>query len=190
LTGYSIGNIGGLGTGVATALGTNVGTAGAPVVNGGALGTPSSGTLTNCTGFPGASNATIYLTGSNVAISSNPASPTSIINTGSIGAAGWVIKISASLPFSNTGAAVVCAAGLSNGSTIVAGGEATGPAANQGEVITLGPVNVTLSAATTFSLLAAANSGNTNALRAPVINTTFSPSMNDKMTSITWERIA
>jgi hypothetical protein len=40
-----------LGTGVATALGVNVGTAGAPVVNGGALGTPSSGTLTNCT-FP------------------------------------------------------------------------------------------------------------------------------------------
>jgi len=39
------------GTGVGTALGTNVGTAGAVVVNGGALGTPSSGTLTNCT-FP------------------------------------------------------------------------------------------------------------------------------------------
>jgi len=43
--------ISGLGTGVATALAVNVGTAGAPVVNGGALGTPSSGTLTNCT-FP------------------------------------------------------------------------------------------------------------------------------------------
>ena len=39
------------GTGVGTALGTNVGTAGAVVVNGGALGTPSGGTLTNCT-FP------------------------------------------------------------------------------------------------------------------------------------------
>jgi hypothetical protein len=36
---------------VATALAVNVGTAGAPVVNGGVLGTPSSGTLTNCT-FP------------------------------------------------------------------------------------------------------------------------------------------
>ena len=41
-----------LGTGVATALGVNVGSAGAPVVNGGALGTPSSGTLTSCTGLP------------------------------------------------------------------------------------------------------------------------------------------
>ena len=42
--------VSGLGTGVATALGVNVGTAGSPVVNGGALGTPSSGTVTNLTG--------------------------------------------------------------------------------------------------------------------------------------------
>ena len=42
------------GTGVATALAINVGTAGAPVVNGGALGTPSGGTLTNATGLPAA----------------------------------------------------------------------------------------------------------------------------------------
>ena len=39
------------GTGVGAALGTNVGSSGAFVTNGGALGTPSSGTLTNCT-FP------------------------------------------------------------------------------------------------------------------------------------------
>ena len=44
--------VSGLGTGVATALAVNVGTAGAPVVNGGALGTPSGGTLTNATGLP------------------------------------------------------------------------------------------------------------------------------------------
>jgi len=42
--------VSGLGTGVATALAVNVGTAGAPVVNGGVLGTPSSGTVTNLTG--------------------------------------------------------------------------------------------------------------------------------------------
>lgn len=41
-----------LGTGVETALAVNVGSAGAHVVNGGALGTPSSGTLTNCAGLP------------------------------------------------------------------------------------------------------------------------------------------
>jgi hypothetical protein len=40
------------GTGVVTALGVNTGSAGAFVVNGGALGTPSSGTLTNCTSVP------------------------------------------------------------------------------------------------------------------------------------------
>jgi hypothetical protein len=39
-----VGDVGGLGTGVATALGIAVGGAGAPVTNGGALGTPSSGT--------------------------------------------------------------------------------------------------------------------------------------------------
>ncbi len=54
---------GNLGTGVDTALGVAVGSAGAFVVNGGALGTPSSGTLTNATGLPfsaiaGATNTT------------------------------------------------------------------------------------------------------------------------------------
>ena len=46
----AVGSITGLGTGVATALAVNVGSAGAIVVNGGALGTPSSGTVTNLTG--------------------------------------------------------------------------------------------------------------------------------------------
>lgn len=46
------------GTGVLTALGVNVGSAGALVVNGGALGTPASGTLTNCTGLPVAGGGT------------------------------------------------------------------------------------------------------------------------------------
>jgi len=41
-----------LGTGVSTALGINVGSAGSFVVNGGALGTPSSGVATNLTGLP------------------------------------------------------------------------------------------------------------------------------------------
>jgi len=40
------------GTGVLTALAVNVGSSGAFVTNGGALGTPSSGTLTSCTGLP------------------------------------------------------------------------------------------------------------------------------------------
>jgi hypothetical protein len=53
LTGLPISTgVSGLGTGVATALAVNVGSAGAAVVNGGALGTPSGGTATNLTGLP------------------------------------------------------------------------------------------------------------------------------------------
>ena len=48
----AVGSITGLGTGVATALAVAVGTAGSFVINGGVLGTPSSGTLTNATGLP------------------------------------------------------------------------------------------------------------------------------------------
>jgi hypothetical protein len=50
VTPLDITGIAGLGTGVATALGVNIGSGGAFVVNGGALGTPSSGTVTNLTG--------------------------------------------------------------------------------------------------------------------------------------------
>jgi len=55
----AIGSITGLGTGVATALGVNVGTAGAFVVNGGALGTPSSGNGSNLTNITATTNANL-----------------------------------------------------------------------------------------------------------------------------------
>jgi trimeric autotransporter adhesin len=48
----AVGSITGLGTGVATALAVNTGSAGAFVLFNGALGTPSSGTLANATGLP------------------------------------------------------------------------------------------------------------------------------------------
>ena len=48
----AVGSITGLGTGVATALAVNTGGAGAVVLFNGALGTPTSGTLTNATGLP------------------------------------------------------------------------------------------------------------------------------------------
>lgn len=48
----AVGSVTGLGTGVATALGNNVGSAGAPVTFNGAGGTPSSITLTNGSGLP------------------------------------------------------------------------------------------------------------------------------------------
>ena len=48
----AVGSITGLGTSVAAALAVAVGSAGAFTTLNGALGTPSSGTLTNCTGLP------------------------------------------------------------------------------------------------------------------------------------------
>jgi len=63
--------ISGFGTGVAAALATNVGSAGAPVVNGGALGTPSSGTLSACTGLPVSSGITGLGTGVAAALAVN-----------------------------------------------------------------------------------------------------------------------
>jgi hypothetical protein len=65
------------GTGVLTALGNNVGSAGAFVVNGGALGTPSSGTLTSCTGLPISTGVSGLGTGVATALA---------VNTGSTGA--------------------------------------------------------------------------------------------------------
>lgn len=70
-------DLSGLGTGVATALGVNVGTAGAFVVNGGALGTPSSGTLSSATGLPISTGVSGLGTGIATALG---------VNTGSAGA--------------------------------------------------------------------------------------------------------
>jgi len=57
-TGFPVAQLSGLGTGVATALAINVGSAGAFVTFNGALGTPSSGTLTNATGLPSVAGTT------------------------------------------------------------------------------------------------------------------------------------
>jgi len=68
-----------IGTGVATALGVNVGTAGAFVVNGGALGTPSSGTVTNLTG-----TASININGTVGATTASTGAFTTVTATGGV----------------------------------------------------------------------------------------------------------
>jgi len=67
------------GTGVVTALGVNTGTAGAFVVNGGALGTPSSGDVTNLTG-----TASININGTVGATTPNTGSFTTLFASGAI----------------------------------------------------------------------------------------------------------
>jgi hypothetical protein len=85
------------GTGILTALGVNVGSAGAPVVNGGALGTPSSGNGSNLTGVVNSiagNNGAFTLTGgitnstnaikrslTEATLQASPADPTSTTST-------------------------------------------------------------------------------------------------------------
>jgi hypothetical protein len=74
------------GTGVLTALGVNTGSAGAFVVNGGALGTPSSGTLTSCTGLPVSTGISGFGTGVATALAANTGSAGAfVINGGALG---------------------------------------------------------------------------------------------------------
>jgi len=75
----AVGSITGLGTGVATALGIAIGSAGAPVTFNGALGTPSSGTVTNLTG-----TASININGTVGATTASTGAFTTVSATGVI----------------------------------------------------------------------------------------------------------
>jgi hypothetical protein len=85
----------GLGTGVPSALNTNVGSAGAFVVNGGALGTPSSGTVTHLTG-----TASININGTVGATTPTTGSFTSLTDSGNLTFTGTGNRITGD--FSNT----------------------------------------------------------------------------------------
>jgi hypothetical protein len=96
--------ISGLGTGVATALAVNVGSAGAFVVNGGALGTPSSGTVTNLTG-----TASININGTVGATTASTGAFTTLSASGNVTLSALT---SGRVPYASTGGLLVDSANL------------------------------------------------------------------------------
>ncbi len=122
----AVGNVTGLGTGVATALAVNVGTGGAVVVNGGVLGTPSSGVATNLTGTASGLTAghvttNANLTGDVTSVGNATTLATVNSNVGSFGSSTAipVITLNAKgLATAASTAAVVAPAGTLSGTTL------------------------------------------------------------------------
>ena len=119
------------GTGVTTALGVNTGSAGAFVVNGGALGTPSSGTVTNLTGtasinINGTVGATTATTGAFTTVSASGVI-TSTVATGTA-----PFTVASTTQVANLNAATAGTAGNVTGTVAIANGgtgKTTAPAA-------------------------------------------------------------
>ena len=122
------------GTGVVTALGVNTGSAGAFVVNGGALGTPLTGTLTNCTGLPISSGVSGLGTGVASALATNTGSSGAfVVNGGALGTPSSgsltnctlipVNQATGTLPVANGGTGTATA--FTTGSVVFAGASGT-----------------------------------------------------------------
>lgn len=127
-TGYTVANLSGAGTGVLTALGVNVGSAGAFVTFNGALGTPSSGTVTNLTGtasinINGTVGATTPAAGTFTAAIANSFVPnsSSVPSNGiylpAANTLGWAINSAAELQLTSTALSPAADGGNSLGTT-------------------------------------------------------------------------
>lgn len=147
----SPGNLSGLGAGVATALGVNVGSAGAFVVFNGALGTPSSGTLTNATGYPASALAGTTLAASVVtsSLTTVGAITTGVWNAGAVTSSSTVKAASASGILLDTAVALNAVGGY----TRLYSPAGTYGLATSGTITFLGgdTVNITNSALSTYA---------------------------------------
>ena len=101
-------------TGVVTALGVNTGTAGAFVVNGGALGTPSSGTVTNLTG-----TASININGTVGATTPAAGTFTSLSDSGNLTFTGTGNRITGDFSNATVANRVMFQTSTANGNTIL-----------------------------------------------------------------------
>ena len=175
------------GTGVLTALAINVGTAGAFVTNGGALGTPSSGTATNLTGTASGLTAGTVTTNANltgpITSTGNATAIASQTGTGST----FVMSVGPTITGSFTATGLVTNADLANASTTVNGQTCTlgGTCTISASAGTITPGTTTIASGTTNGLLydnagvlgnlATANNGVlvTNGSGVPSISTTL-----------------
>jgi hypothetical protein len=92
--------VSGLGTGIATALAVNTGSAGAPVLFNGALGTPTSGTVTNLTG-----TASININGTVGATTPSTVAATTVSTTGNVTLGGGADLFNGSVRISDSASA-------------------------------------------------------------------------------------
>lgn len=121
-------HVSGLGTGIATALGVNTGSAGAPVLVNGALGTPSSGTVTNLTGtasinINGTVGATTPAAGTfttavaNSFVPNSSSVPTNGFYLPAANTVGWAINSAAEMQLTSTALSPAVDGGNSLGTT-------------------------------------------------------------------------
>ena len=146
------------GTGVVTALGVNTGTAGAFVVNGGVLGTPSSGTVTNLTG-----TASININGTVGATTPAAGSFTSVTASTTLGVTGTTTLTGVATLTANP----VLSAGTANGVTYLNGSKSL----TSGSAITFDGTNfATTGTATATKLIPTGTSVTGNGLYLPAAN--------------------
>jgi hypothetical protein len=142
--------ISGFGTGVATALAVNVGSAGAFVVFNGALGTPSSGTLTNCTGLPISTGVSGLGTGVATALAVN------------VGSAGAFVTFNGALGTPSSGTVT----NLTGTASININGTVGATSQNTGQFTSLAYSTTLTGTSTSATALAVGRQGATN----PVLN--------------------